>query len=369
MQKSTSRAMNGTGAVRALLAERLAEAGLSQSVDQLIAQAKWAERPGPVARALGTTNVQPVALAMMLARAEEGRIEDALALSALAVERRPSPVLRTFLDALERAAQQLDGPLVDGKGRPIVFVVSYPRSGNTRFLNIMAGAFPNSRYTALFGEGRYVSPHGRGSVVNGPAFVKDHTLRDQYRQNPVIYLARDGRDCCLSFNDFKLRRPEAGEAAITAGADSLAMIVEPGPGGAPAFGGWPRHMSAALDWREAGGDLTIVTYDALMAEDSFGIVAAALAGAGVDLSRERYAKGLDNAAEKETQLRAQSPNWARERIYPQGSMMDRWLDTEGVRKWRTLLGPDEKARLHGAGFTQPLIRAGFEQDPNWWKDV
>lgn len=367
MQKSTSRAMTGTGAVRALLAERLAEAGLSQSADQLIAQAKWAKRPGDVARALGMTNAQPAALAMMLARAEEGRIEDALALSAFAVERRPVPVLRAFLDTLERAAQRPDGPLVDGEGRPIVFVVSYPRSGSTRFLNIMAGAFPGSRFTAFVNEGRYVSPHGRGSVAHGPVFVKDHTLQDEYRQNPVIYLARDGRDCCLSYNDFKLRRPEVEETAVAEGADSLTLIVEPGAGGAPPpFGGWPDHMSAALDWREAGGDLTIVTYDALMAQDSFETVEAGLAAAGVDLSRERYAKGLDNAAEKETQLRAQNPNWARERIYPHGTMMDRWLDTKGVSKWRDLLGQGERARLHAAGFTQPLIRAGFEGDPNWW---
>lgn len=366
MQKSTTRAVGGADALRAYLDVRLAEAGCTQSADQLLAQAGPAMRPGELAQAAALPGPQPAALAMMLARAEEGRVADALALTPIAIERRPPPAVRAFLDWLEEAAERPAGPMVDAAGRPLVFVVSYPRSGNTRFLNILAAAFPGSRFTALRGEGRYISPRGPGCLARGPVFVKDHVLRDEYRDNPVIYLARDGRDCCLSFNDFKLRRTEADEAAVREGADSLALILG---GGMADFGGWPAHMAAALDWRDAGADLTIVTYDALMAEDSYPAVAAALETAGVDLSRERYAIGLRNAAEKEEQLRAKALGWARERIYPQGSMMDRWLDVEDASKWRRLIGPRDKARLHAAGYTEPLLRAGFEEDPNWWQSV
>ena len=366
MQKSTTGAIAETAGVRKHLADRLAEIGADCAVDALVEAARTARRPGPLAREFGFENAQPAALAMIVARAEDGRTEEALTFTAMAIERRAVPPVHRLLAALEAASSPPEGPMTDAEGRPLVFVVSYPRSGNTRFLNILAGAFPGSRFTALLSEGRYVSPRGPGCAARGPVFVKDHVLREEYRHNPVVYLARDGRDCCLSFNDFKLRKPDVEEATIRRGADSLEVILERG---ADRFGAWPAHVTAALDWKAAGRNLTIVTYDALMADDGYPVVAGALAVAGVDLSRDRYEAGLRNAADKEEQLRAKAPGWARERIYPQGSMMDRWLDIADASKWRSLLGPEDRARLHAAGFTEPLLRAGFEGDPNWWQSV
>jgi hypothetical protein len=96
-------------------------------------------------------------------------------------------------------------------------------------------------------------------------------------------------------------------------------------------------------------------------------VAAALAAAGVALAEAHYARGLAHAAAREADLRTRNPTWGRTRIYPEGSLMDRWLDTPGASKWRTLLGPEDRRRLHEAGFTDPLVRAGFETDPDWWR--
>lgn len=349
--------------VRAHLAAGLEGEGSRHVVDDVVARAGRADSFPALAAELKLRELRLAALAMMLAAAGEERWADALALAAFGVEARPPAAIRGFVSRLESAAERPSGPLRDADGRPLVFVVSYPRSGNTRFLNIMAGAFRGSRFTAFFNEGRYVSPQGWGVAFRGPVFVKDHTLSAAYRQNPVIYIARDGRDCMLSYNDFKLRQP-AGEAARAEGAESLAWFLAGGAGG-KAFGGWPGHIRKALAWRDEGAPLQILRYDEMMGDGAFERIAAVLGAAGVELTAERYAAGLANAVAREEALRSANPTWGRERIYPAGSMMDRWLDTPGATKWRALLGPDEKARLHAAGFTEQLIRAGFEEDPLW----
>lgn len=352
-------------AVRDLLAERLAADTGAVGADALLAAARAAGALGPLRARQPLADPRLHALALMLVMARDGEPARALTLSAQAIERRPGPVLHRFVEELEGAARAAGpaGPLLDHDGNPVVFVVSFPRSGSTRFLNIMAGAFAGSRFTAFLSEGRYVSPWGAGCAAKGPVFVKDHELKDAYRHNPVLYLVRDGRDCMLSFNDFRLRRAAGGGAE--AGADTLAGVVKGGDAGPP-FGGWPAEVNKALQWRAAGRDIVLLSYDALMGPQGFDVTAAALAGAGIDLTAERYEAGLANAAQKETALRANSAGWGRERIYPPGSLMDRWLDTSGPSKWRALLRPQDKAMLHHAGFTEPLVRAGFEKDENWW---
>lgn len=367
MSKSLPQGAPALAPIRAFLADRLAAAGCRTRLEAALGEAGTADSPSRFARSIDLEDVPAAALAMMLARAEEGRYADALALSPFGVERRADPVVRAFLDGLEEIAERPPGPLVDADGRPVVFVVSYPRSGNTRFLNIMAGAFPGSRFTAMVGEGRYVSSQGWGVAFAGPVFVKDHVLRDAYRHNPVIYLARDGRDCVLSYNDFKLRRAAAREAALAAGCDGLGWILA--EMAAPqSFGPWPDHLRKALAWQDEGADLIVLKYDDMMSEGAFERVSAALAAAGVTLDADRYERGLRNAEAREETLRRASPGWGRERIYPAGSLMDRWLDVPHASKWRALFGPDDKVRLHEAGYTGPLIRAGFEEDPHWWQD-
>ncbi|GAB5376694.1 MAG: hypothetical protein AcusKO_31560 [Acuticoccus sp.] len=352
-------------AVRGLLAERLAADTAGVDADALLAAASATGKPGALRARVPLADPRLHALALMLVMARAGDPARALTLSAQAIERRPGPVLHRFVEDLERAARAAEpaGPLLDGDGNAIVFVVSFPRSGSTRFLNIMAGAFPGSRFTAFLSEGRYVSPWGAGCAAKGPVFVKDHALKDAYRHNRVLYLVRDGRDCMLSFNDFRLRRAAGGGAE--AGADTLAAVVEGGDAGPP-FGGWPAEVNKALQWRAAGCDIALLPYDALVGPQGFEVTAAALAGAGITLTAERYEAGLANAAQKETALRANGAGWGRERIYPAGSLMDRWLDASGASKWQALLRPQDKAMLHNAGFTGPLMRAGFEKDENWW---
>jgi hypothetical protein len=47
--------------------------------------------------------------------------------------------------------------------------------------------------------------------------------------------------------------------------------------------------------------------------------------------------------------------------------MARWLAGKGTSRWRELLDADDRRMLHEAGLTAPLLQAGFETDPDWWR--
>ena len=354
-------------AARSHLAECLAETGAPMAERELVAAMRSAEGFDAVLAVSGVRERPLKGLAKLIERAEAGRAEEALAYTGLAVPNRASPALHTLVRALEsEAVERPAGPLLDASGQPVVFVVSFPRSGSTRFLNFLMAGFPGSRFTAFLKEGQYFSTKGAGSAFAGPVFVKDHALRADYATNPVIYLVRDGRDAMLSFNDYTLRKPGLDAAELAAGAQNLSDVLTDG-GRATGFGPWPDHVHRAFDWRDQGRSITVVTYDALMGENGYEAIRDTLAAVGIEYTPERYEKGVEVAAKREATLRQNNPNWKRTRIYPEGSMMDRWLDTPEASKWRVLLDAADRQLLHEAGFTEALMRSGFEDDAEWWR--
>jgi hypothetical protein len=108
-----------------------------------------------------------------------------------------------------------------------VFVVGYPRSGNTWFQNIVAGLY--------YGADPELAPHGlineMAPDVHGAAFYrrystpmifKSHALPDPaYRR--VAYLLRDGRDAMVSYSHFLRSRylPELDFLEMVEKGDSL----------------------------------------------------------------------------------------------------------------------------------------------------
>lgn len=351
---------------RSHLAQALAQTEHPQRARPLILAMKEADGFEAVMAASPLKEKPLKGLARLIGLAEDGRYEEALAYTGIAVPNRPAPPIARLVHVLEELAVRPAGPLRDASGRRVVFVVSYPRSGSTRFLNFMAAAFPASRYTAFLPEGQYFSTRGGGSAAAGPVFVKDHRLREDYAENPVLYLVRDGRDVMLSLNDFTLRKPGLSAEAVAEGAAGLDGVLGEGER-ASRYGAWPEHVAEALDWKDAGRPVTILRYDALMGENGFEASRDALAETGIDYTRKGYDRGVNIAANREALLRQNNPSWQRTRIYPEGSLMDCWLDTPEASKWQTLLRPADKAVLHEAGFTGTLLRAGFEDDADWWR--
>ncbi|MEM0908057.1 MAG: hypothetical protein AAGJ94_11870 [Pseudomonadota bacterium] len=357
---------DGFGPITAYLAEKLKADNVTAPIEAVLTMAGKSEDPVRLRRRFKIKTRNLVGLSLMVGHARAGAPQTALRHAAMAVPNRADGVVLKFIRKLEKLAPEPGRPFRDADGSPIVFVVSYPRSGNTRFLNIMDATYPRSRLTAFLSEGRYFSARSETCALPSPVFVKDHNLRAIYGDNPVIYLARDGRDCVLSGNDFALRAAHVSDDKRVEGSDSLSLVVE-GDEKGPPFGGWPQQMQAALAWKAAGRDITILNYDDWVSDNGYELVSAALRQAGVALSQEQYDQGLSHAQTKETALRVKNDRWKRARIYTQGSMMDQWLDTPDASKWRKVLTPREKQRLHEAGFTKMLIEGGFETDPDWWR--
>ncbi|MEM6762655.1 MAG: hypothetical protein AAF615_07255 [Pseudomonadota bacterium] len=350
-----------------VLAAYLASDGAAVDAATLLAAAAEHRSADELARACGLKKSQPAGLALMIHRAETTNAADALAYTGVALRHNPDGNVRRLVRLLERNATREPGPYLTADGKPVIFVVSFPRSGNTRFLNILGDVFSGSRFTAFMHEGRYFSEMGTGSAANAPVFVKDHELRDAYRDNPVIYLARDGRDCALSYNDFMLRRSGTTAEQVEAASDTLSIIAGRESAGDDRQAHWPSHMNSALDWQRAGRPIAILEYNELLGDAGYKLTAGALELAGIDLDEAAYEKGVKTAENSETRLRTTNRRWGREAIYPAGSLMDRWLQTPGVSKWRDVLSPKHRKELHEADYTPALLEAGFEDDPSWWQ--
>jgi hypothetical protein len=83
-----------------------------------------------------------------------------------------------------------------------VFLVSYPKSGNTWVRFLVGNYLTNC--TMDFSNGHLIMPdiHHDPSLVNkipfNPRFIKSHfPFRSEYKK--VIYLVRDGRETCVSY--------------------------------------------------------------------------------------------------------------------------------------------------------------------------
>jgi len=83
-----------------------------------------------------------------------------------------------------------------------VFLVSYPRSGNTWLRNIIAEIIYGESGTKLGDVGKYIPDIGKYNVdemdLKFPRVIKSHdTYNETYRR--VIYIIRDPRDVILSY--------------------------------------------------------------------------------------------------------------------------------------------------------------------------
>lgn len=145
-----------------------------------------------------------------------------------------------------------------------VFLVSYPRSGNTwmRFL-LHRLASPNStpsfRRLQDFAPDIYKVERRRIDSLASPRVLKSHEPFDP-RYGRVIYIVRDPRSVALSYYQYQRRT-----GALSHGA-SLESFVKGFVLGEPdGFGSWREHVQSWMATREATGTLLLIRYEDLLA--------------------------------------------------------------------------------------------------------
>lgn len=194
---------------------------------------------------------------------------------------RPIKPPRAKRRALRRGEPGLDCPAV------IVWVASYPRSGNHLFLLTLRDRFGVDALGVIVEEdlrlGRppglperppkmapwQLPPGFRGllgpDLLNAvrerpePYFIKTHRLAEAPDRAPAVYIVRDGRDALVSHAHFV----EARDAPRFRGQPfrrRLADLIDPG---IRAYGTWSRNVRA---WRDRTGATEIVRYEDLVAD-------------------------------------------------------------------------------------------------------
>lgn len=138
-----------------------------------------------------------------------------------------------------------------------VFLISYPRSGNTWLRYLLANLLCPSETWTIVNIGRIVPDLHEdlpdNPVVSTPRLAKSHeTFNASYRK--AVYLYRDGRDVAVSLYDFskKLRGYEENFSIF------LLQMLE----GRVDFGSWQNHVQSWMSQKH-NLDLLPIAYEDL----------------------------------------------------------------------------------------------------------
>lgn len=176
-----------------------------------------------------------------------------------------------------------------GKGptfrRGDVFLVSYPKSGNTwmRFLlanYIYGGDIDISRVTALLPDVHY-NPQDIEKAPS-PRIIKSHEpFNPKYRK--VVYLVRDVRDVAVSY--FYHLKKFKSLAEGTAFSDYLDSFMD---GNLDNYGAWDKHVDG---WLNGAEDLLLIRYEDML-ENTEHCLAQVIAFCGLELDEARLSHAV-----------------------------------------------------------------------------
>jgi len=181
----------------------------------------------------------------------------------------------------------------------ILWLASYPRSGNTFLRVVLKEAFgipsdsiyaEKSDIPGLMGAVREGLVPGRSlaDMARGPDYccVKTHDL-PAGDDHPAIYVVRDGRDALVSYAHYALEVVYGMPPDRAAFSSLLQALLSTNAH----FGGWARHVAA---WASRTSPTRIVRFEELIA-DPIPVVERALTGLGI--ARQPAAASLPSFAE------------------------------------------------------------------------
>jgi len=249
-----------------------------------------------------------------------------------------------------RGANSLAGFRIDPDD---LFIVSYPRSGNTWVRFLLANLMQYDRGEAVdfhsvherIPDLEIAAHRQRLQTMAAPRMIKTHRLPDP-RLARVIYLLRDGRDVMVSYFHF-LRKQGRFEG------DFLTFLQQDARPRA-----WQEHVTS---WLEAGPpcDLLLVRYEDLVLDTAAELTKMARF-AGLPCEPERFRFSIEHSSFEEMRAIERQKGRA---FGPQGK------DFQFVRKgmvgdWREAFEAPHKA-LFKKQANRALIRFGYAEHENW----
>jgi len=210
-----------------------------------------------------------------------GAMARSLRLLRVAVRRPPAPPAARGLTVLETD----------------VFLVSYPRSGNTWLRFLLANVLrPEAHATfADFGEivpDIYDETDAQLLRRPSPRVLKSHEPYDE-RYRRVVYLVRHPADVVVSYYHYLIKMRQ-----IPPGYEVARFVDSFARGRLDDFGTWGEHVSGWLDAREADADFAFLRYEDVL-EAPADALRAALELAGVEADGELVAQAVARSSADE----------------------------------------------------------------------
>ena len=196
-----------------------------------------------------------------------------------------------------------------GVGEADAFLLSYPRSGNT-WLRLMLASLAQATSAATFDNVRFIVPEvgGQGGapglLPGGGRIIKSHErgrAAFRVRCTPAVYIVRDGRDVCVSYYFWSLRRGWY-EGELSSFLERF-LAGDVGP-----YGAWQDHPASWLEDPEAAARITVVRYEDCLAapEETLARVTARL---GIDAGPELIAETVAEHSFERMQSMEKQSTW------------------------------------------------------------
>lgn len=265
--------------------------------------------------------------------------------------------------AAEANGAAFESPLPPTKA-PVVYLLSYPRSGSRHGRMLFHLMFDAPMYSVFNPDGRYFCRYAFDPHVPHLRIVKDHMFMPGYRHDRSIYLIRDGREAFLSFAYFLWRM---GQTPLV-GPGELAFLIRDGV--SQIYGTWANHVAQAALMAGTGSDILISRYEDFLHDpaENQRMADFAVRGAGIEPVRP-VTEVMDMIKAERKDYGAKDSRWGYEdQTIPPDSYLRPWQQNRGKDAWRYGFDAAARKAFHETGATDFLMEFGYETAPDWWKD-
>ncbi len=232
-----------------------------------------------------------------------------------------------------------------------VFLVSYPRSGNTWVRFLIANAIKPENFVIDFHNVQEFVPEiGRDNDVisrlTPPRVIKSHALY-QPSYPKVIYLVRDGRDVYVSYYYYRLKLLKDG----TSFSDFLRWKDHfPSP--------WAKHVQSWYEKTKHQPNILYVRYEDLL-KDTETEMGRMMDFIGLEISQEIFKKAIEDSSFD----RMKKIDKEKGRKYNPTGVKD-FVRKGKAGTWRKEFSPDD-INIFKETAGEMLIKMGYEKDLNW----
>jgi hypothetical protein len=257
-----------------------------------------------------------------------------------------------------KARRTIQEQLVRGRlraGRKLVYLVSYPRSGNTlvrEYFALLQGRTQLSVYAddVVHGSGPALT-----RALDRIGIVKSHQMPAD--GNAMIYLVRDGRNATLSFLYMSFLLGNHRFSAPDEVCDGIRHLDA-------AEGSWADHVAQALQRGQTRPTLFVRYEDLVSAPE------AALAQMALFLGAEVAPESFLECVRRQRASSNYAANPHNGYLYqpPKNSIYDVLKRHRREDYWRHILDARSKRYFHECGGTRFLLHFGYERSEDWWKE-